>query len=65
MQPWKTAPGNDETTNESIPENFSLDSHHSENTGKGIPPEMLKYVCKIRELNASVLKIEHVLVQKV
>lgn len=35
---WNIAPGNDDRTNESIAENVSLDNHHSENIGNGIPP---------------------------
>ena len=48
MHPWKVAPGNDKRTNESIAENFSLDNHHSENMGKGIPPENSKALNKIK-----------------
>jgi len=38
LHPWHLAPGNEERINESISENFCLDSHHSENTGNGMPP---------------------------
>lgn len=38
LHPWHVAPGKEDRINESIAENFSLDNHHSENTGNGIPP---------------------------
>lgn len=47
LHPSNIAPGNDESTNESIAENFSLDNHHSENIGNGIPPENSKELNKI------------------
>lgn len=38
LHPWNVAPGNEDRINESIAENFSLASHHSENMGNEIPP---------------------------
>jgi len=39
LHPWHLAPRNEERIKESISENFCLDSHHSENTGNGMPPD--------------------------
>lgn len=49
LHPWHLAPGKEDRTNESIAENFSFDSHHSENTGNGMPPRYSQTVTNDEE----------------